>query len=169
MDAHAERRVVTCLIIDVVGSTDLIGGLGPEKMRRRLGVAFEEMSARIEEHGGTVEKFVGDAIFAMFGAPTSHVDDPHRALRAALACRDWSAEAFANDRLSVRIGLVLGRLDECATGGSRVAKAVAAAVREERAADLDGSAAPKHSQLKTLGYNGLSDLLKFRAPSTGPH
>ena len=65
MDAHAERRVVTCLFIDVVGSTDLIAGLGPEKMRRRLGVAFEEMSARIEEHGGTVEKFVGDAIFAM--------------------------------------------------------------------------------------------------------
>jgi class 3 adenylate cyclase/tetratricopeptide (TPR) repeat protein len=108
MDAHTERRVVTAVFIDVVGSTDVLVGVGPEVMRRRLGVAFEEMSARIEEYGGTVEKFVGDAIFAIFGAPAAHVDDPQRALRAALACRDWSTEAIAPDRLAIRVGLETG-------------------------------------------------------------
>src|SRR5205809_3853350 len=108
MDAQTERRVVTCLFIDVVGSTDLMMGVGPEVMRRRLGVAFDEMSARIEEQGGTVEKFVGDAIFAIFGAPTAHVDDPERALRAAVACREWSTEALSHDRLAIRVGVEMG-------------------------------------------------------------
>jgi class 3 adenylate cyclase/tetratricopeptide (TPR) repeat protein len=108
MDARTERRVVTCLFIDVVGSTDLMMSIGPEVMRRRLSAAFDEMSARIAEHGGTVEKFVGDAIFALFGAPSAHADDPERALRAAAACVDWSTGALRDRRLSVRVGIETG-------------------------------------------------------------
>lgn len=78
MDVHSERRVVTCLFIDVVGSTDLMIRVGPEVMRRRLADAFGQMSATIAAHGGTVESYVGDAIFALFGAPTAHIDDPER-------------------------------------------------------------------------------------------
>ena len=108
MDVRSERRIVTCLFIDVVGSTDLMMRLGPEVMRRRLADAFDQMSATIVEHGGTVENFAGDAIFSIFGAPTAHVDDPLRALRAAHACAEWSAKALGTDRLSIRVGIETG-------------------------------------------------------------
>jgi len=83
VDGHSERRLVTCLFIDVVGSTDATVQLGPERMQRLLRDAFAEMSATIADHGGTIEKYVGDAIFALFGAPVAHADDAVRALLAA--------------------------------------------------------------------------------------
>jgi adenylate cyclase len=86
MDARSEIRLVTCLFIDVVGSTDATMRLGPERMQRLLGEAFAEMSATIAAHGGMVEKYVGDAILALFGAPISHADDAERALHAADSC-----------------------------------------------------------------------------------
>ena len=115
MDVHSERRLVTCLFIDVVGSTDATVQLGPERMQRLLRDAFAEMSATITDHGGTVEKYVGDAIFALFGAPVAHADDAARALRAADACARWSsasvltsASAPAMVRLAVRVGIETG-------------------------------------------------------------
>src|SRR5687768_17569967 len=108
MEAQSEWRVITALFIDVVGSTDLMMRLGPEVMRRRLADAFEQISARITEHGGTVENYAGDAVFAIFGAPTAHVDDPIRALRAAQACAEWSSDALGKDRLSIRAGIETG-------------------------------------------------------------
>jgi class 3 adenylate cyclase len=63
---RAERRIVTCLFVDIVGSTDLTVSLGPERMQRLLGGAFDELSAIILEHGGVVEKFIGDAMLALF-------------------------------------------------------------------------------------------------------
>ena len=115
MPAHNERRLVTCLFIDVVGSTDATVRLGPERMQRLLGDAFAEMSATIGAEGGTVEKYVGDAIFALFGAPVAHADDAQRALRAADACARWSSApstasgaAAATARLSVRVGIETG-------------------------------------------------------------
>ncbi|MGZ6372187.1 MAG: adenylate/guanylate cyclase domain-containing protein [Candidatus Limnocylindria bacterium] len=89
MDVRSERRLVTCLFVDVVGSTDVTARLGPERMQRLLRDAFAEMSATITDHGGTIETYVGDAIFALFGAPTAHADDAERALRAADACARW--------------------------------------------------------------------------------
>jgi class 3 adenylate cyclase len=86
VDASREIRLVTCLFIDVVGSTDATVRLGPERMQRLLGEAFKEMSATVAAHGGIVEKYVGDAILALFGASVSHADDAERALRAADAC-----------------------------------------------------------------------------------
>jgi class 3 adenylate cyclase/tetratricopeptide (TPR) repeat protein len=109
MDVRSERRLVTCLFVDVVGSTDVTARLGPERMQRLLRDAFAEMSATIADHGGTIETYVGDAIFALFGAPTAHADDAERALRAAEACASWSAAPTAlNARLAVRIGLETG-------------------------------------------------------------
>jgi class 3 adenylate cyclase/tetratricopeptide (TPR) repeat protein len=109
MDAHSERRLVTCLFVDVVGSTDVTVRLGPERMQRLLGDAFAEMSAMITEHGGTIEKYVGDAIFALFGAPVAHADDAQRALRAADECTRWSsAAATPTARLGVRVGIETG-------------------------------------------------------------
>lgn len=109
MDAHSERRLVTCLFVDVVGSTDATVRLGPERMRRLLADAFAEMSAAITDHGGTIEKYVGDAIFALFGAPVAHADDAERALRAADACARWSsAAATSTARLAIRVGIETG-------------------------------------------------------------
>jgi class 3 adenylate cyclase/tetratricopeptide (TPR) repeat protein len=109
MEPHSERRLVTCLFVDVVGSTDATVRLGPERMQRLLADAFAEMSATISDQGGTVEKYVGDAIFALFGAPTARIDDAERALRAADACARWSsAPGTSAVRLGVRIGIETG-------------------------------------------------------------
>jgi class 3 adenylate cyclase/tetratricopeptide (TPR) repeat protein len=109
MDVRSERRLVSCLFIDVVGSTDATVRLGPERMQRLLRDAFAEMSATITDHGGTIETYVGDAIFALFGAPVARADDAERALRAAEVCARWSsAPAAATARLTVRVGIETG-------------------------------------------------------------
>lgn len=111
MDGRKELRLVTCLFIDVVGSTDATVRLGPERMQRLLGNAFKEMSGTITAHGGVVEKYVGDAILALFGVPTSHADDAERALRAADACVQLgSASTSSAPGLAVRAGVESGEL-----------------------------------------------------------
>ena len=104
--AHAERRLVTCLFIDIVASTALTRDLGPERMKRLVDDAFRAMSDLIKARGGTIEKFVGDAVFVLFGAPTSHADDPERALRAASACTRWAAES--GTPIGIRAGIETG-------------------------------------------------------------
>jgi len=123
-EAHAERRLVTCLFIDIVASTPLTRDLGPERMKRLVDDAFRAMSDHITAHGGTIEKFIGDAVFALFGAPTSHADDPERALRAASACARWAAES--GSPLRIRIGIETGEalVDLGAARGERERMAV---------------------------------------------
>lgn len=106
IEAHAERRLVTCLFIDIVASTALTRELGPERMKRLVDDAFRAMSDLITARGGTIEKFVGDAVFVLFGAPTSHADDPERALRAASACIRWAAES--GTPMGIRLGIETG-------------------------------------------------------------
>ena len=77
------RKVVTVVFADVTGSTALGEKLDPEALRRVMGRFFDEMAAVIERHGGTVEKFIGDAVMAVFGIPQLHEDDALRAVRAA--------------------------------------------------------------------------------------
>jgi class 3 adenylate cyclase/tetratricopeptide (TPR) repeat protein len=104
-----ERRLVTCMFVDVVGSTDLLTQLGAERLKRELGAAFAELSGIIAAHGGTVEKYIGDAIYAIFGAPVAHEDDPLRALRAAQALREWSQRGPSQRvPFSVRVGVETG-------------------------------------------------------------
>jgi class 3 adenylate cyclase/tetratricopeptide (TPR) repeat protein len=109
MDVRSERRLVSCLFVDVVGSTDATVRLGPERMQRLLREAFAEMSETIARHGGTIETYVGDAIFALFGAPVAQADDAERALRAAEACARWSSAPSAKGaRLAIRAGIETG-------------------------------------------------------------
>ena len=108
--AHAERRIVTCLFVDIVGSTDLTVSLGPERMQRLLAGAFDELNAIVAEHGGVVEKFIGDAMFALFGAPTAHGDDPLRALRAAEACADRARARPRESAIAIRAGVETGEV-----------------------------------------------------------
>jgi len=92
-----------------VGSTALIVQLGSERFKRALDQAFLALRAVIEAEGGSVGTFIGDAIFALFGVPAAHPDDPQRALRAAQACIRWSeARGPASVPLAVRIGVETG-------------------------------------------------------------
>src|SRR5688572_21475408 len=88
-DRHAveQRKVATILFADLVGSTALSGQLDPEALRALLVRYFDLLAARIEAHGGTVEKFIGDAVMAVFGVPATREDDVRRALAAALDIR----------------------------------------------------------------------------------
>jgi class 3 adenylate cyclase len=107
-----EHRVVTAFFVDVVGSTALTVQLGPERFKRALDQAFRELRTIIEGENGTVTNIIGDAIFALFGAPTAHPDDPQRALRAAHACIRW-AEGRSGAQpvpLAVRIGVETGEV-----------------------------------------------------------
>jgi len=109
MARREERRLVTCLFIDVVGSTEMTVALGPERLKGSLEAAFAALRGLIEREGGTVEKYVGDAIYAIFGSPVAHADDPVRALRAAAGARDWArSRADADIPFSVRIGVETG-------------------------------------------------------------
>jgi class 3 adenylate cyclase len=83
-----ERKVVTILFTDLVGFTRRSEQLDPEDVRATLSLYYARLRNEIERHGGTVEKFIGDAVMAVFGAPVAHEDDPERAVRAALAIRD---------------------------------------------------------------------------------
>jgi adenylate cyclase len=91
-----ERRPITVLFSDIRGFTAIAESLGPDAVARLLSEYFSEMVEVIFEHGGTLDKFIGDAIMALWGAPISHADDPDRALRASLAMQ--AAIAQLNDR-----------------------------------------------------------------------
>ena len=86
--AREQRKVVTVLFCDLVGSTALGESTDPEALRARMRRYFEDLRAILERHGGTVEKFVGDAVMAVFGIPVSHEDDALRAVRAAAEMRE---------------------------------------------------------------------------------
>jgi len=102
-----ERKLATVLFVDVVDSTGLVATHDPEVVRRRMTRFFEHVSRCIETHGGTVEKFAGDAVMAAFGVPRSHEDDAERALRAALAMSDALDELGLEARIGVEAGEVV--------------------------------------------------------------
>ena len=87
-----ERKVVTVLFCDLVGSTAQAERMDPEDVRALLSRYHERVRTDLERFGGTVEKFIGDAVMALFGAPTAHENDRERAVRAALAIREWAQE-----------------------------------------------------------------------------
>src|SRR4051812_24319928 len=82
------RKTVTVLFCDVSGSTALAERLDPETLTGAMGRYFDEMERAVSRHGGVVEKFIGDAVMAVFGVPTLHEDDALRAVRAASDMRD---------------------------------------------------------------------------------
>src|SRR5437588_7505696 len=103
--SRRERKVVTVLFADLVGFTARAETLDPEDVEAILRPYHERLRADLERYGGTVEKFIGDAVMAVFGAPVAHEDDPERAVRAALAIRDGIVE---DGKLEVRVGVNTG-------------------------------------------------------------
>ena len=104
-----ERRLVTVLFADVAGSTALGEALDPEDLRALMSQYFAIANEAVTAHGGMVEKFIGDAVMAVFGLPVAHGDDPARALLAALQLRDRvRAEPALGDDLPIRLGINTG-------------------------------------------------------------
>ena len=142
-----ERKVVTIFFADLVGFTGRAEQLDPEDVRAMLSPYYVRLRAEIERFGGTVEKFIGDAVMAVFGAPVTHEDDPERAVRAALAARDAVQEL--NDanpsldlhvRIAVNTGEVVVAIDLDPSGGEGMVAGdvVNTAARLQQAAPVDG-------------------------------
>jgi class 3 adenylate cyclase len=114
MATSDERKPVTVLLADLVGSTELATERDPEQLRALLSAFFDEMRQQIEAFGGTVEKFAGDAVMAVFGVPRVNEDDAERAVRAAFAMQESLAqlnpmfEQEYGTRLVLRIGIATG-------------------------------------------------------------
>jgi class 3 adenylate cyclase/tetratricopeptide (TPR) repeat protein len=110
-EPRQERKLVTGVFVDVVGSTARSEALDPEDVRAMFEPYHARVRAELERFGGTVEKFIGDAVFALFGAPVAHEDDAERAVRAAFALLDSVAELNREDRwldLHLRVGVHTG-------------------------------------------------------------
>ena len=125
------RKVVTVVFTDVAGSTALGERLDPETLRRVMWRYFDSMQATLERHGGTVEKFIGDAIVAVFGVPAVHEDDALRAVRAAFEMRE------ALERLNEQLGSEYGIRIEARTGVNTGEVIVGQAVADQKLATGD--------------------------------
>src|SRR5919108_1773232 len=112
-----QRKVVTVLFCDVVGSTALGESVDAEALRALLARYFERMKSIVERHGGVVEKFIGDAVMAVFGLPAVHEDDAVRALRASAEMQQALPELGIEGRIGVNTGeVVTGTEERLATG-----------------------------------------------------
>ena len=158
MPAHEERKVVSVLFCDLVGFTATSEGTDPEDVRARIRPYHERLRADIEHFGGTVEKFIGDAVMAVFGAPVTHEDDAERAVRSGLRILDSLAglnDADPRLGLHVRIGINTGEalvtLNARAESGEGfvAGDVVNTASRIQGAAPIDGVAVSEETQRQT--------------------
>ena len=149
-----ERKVVSVVFVDLVGSTARAEASDPEDVRALLRVYHERARDELESFGGTVEKFIGDAVVAVFGAPVSHEDDPERAVRAALAVRDAVARLNENEpdrdlhvRVAVNTGQALVSLDASPGEGEAMVAGdvINTAARIQSAAPVDGILVGEHT------------------------
>jgi class 3 adenylate cyclase/tetratricopeptide (TPR) repeat protein len=161
--ASETRKVVTVLFTDLVGSTSLGERLDPETVRRVLSRYFDAMEHAIEQHGGTVEKFIGDAIMAVFGLPTLHEDDALRAVRAAIEMRTTLAqlneELEREDglRIETRTGVNTG---EVIAGDAATAQKLATGDAVNVAARLEQAAGPGEILIGTETHRLVADAVE---------
>jgi class 3 adenylate cyclase/tetratricopeptide (TPR) repeat protein len=161
-----ERKVVSVLFADLVGFTSRAERMDPEDVRALVSPYYAHVRAEIERYGGTVEKFIGDAVMALFGAPVAHEDDPERAVRVALRIRDWINEQKGDLhlRLAVTTGEALVALGARPTEGEGMASGdvVNTAARLQAAAPVDGILVDETT------YRATKSLIDYRpaAPVT---
>jgi len=155
LGAHRdERRMVSVIFVDLVGFTARAESLDPEDVRAVLAPYHERVRVEIESFGGVVEKFIGDAVMGIFGAPLAHGDDTERAVRAALVVRD-SVGGTADDDLQIRIAVNTGEAivsigARPALGESMVAgDVVNTASRLQAAAPVNGIVVGEQTYLET--------------------
>jgi class 3 adenylate cyclase len=154
-----ERKVVTVIFADLVDSTSRAERLDPEDVRGLLSPYFTSVRAEVERFGGTIEKFIGDAVVAIFGAPVAHEDDPERAVRAAFAMReavaglsDGAEEVDLHLRIGVNTGEAVVALGAIETGvGIVTGDVVNTCQRLEAAAPVDGILVGESTYRATAG------------------
>ena len=162
------RRVVTIVFADVTGSTSLGERLDPEALRRVMGRYFDEMSAVIERHGGTVEKFIGDAVMAVFGIPRLHEDDAVRAARAAAGMREaletlnFELEREHGVGIAARIGVNSG---EVVAGDPSAGQRLVTGDAVNVAARLEQAASPGEIFLGETTYRLVKDAVEVEPVS----
>ena len=159
--SREERKVVTVLFADLVGFTSRSERLDPEDVRALLSPYYARLRTELERFGGTVEKFIGDAVMALFGAPVAHEDDPERAVRAALAIRDWVVEEQAElqVRIAVNTGEALVALGARPSQGEGMASGdvVNTTARLQTAAPVNGVLVGEAT------YRATSQVITYRA------
>jgi class 3 adenylate cyclase len=153
VSAARERKVVSVLFADLVGFTARAGGMDPEDVAALLSGYHSRLKTELERFGGTVEKFIGDAVMALFGAPTAHEDDPERAVRAAIAIRDWAAEEGIELRIGVNTGEALVTLG---------AEPLAAGDVVNTAARLQAAAATGGILVSETAYRATRGTIEYR-------
>ena len=161
-DAREERKVVTVLFCDLVGFTARAEQLDPEEVRAVLRPYHDRVRSELERHGGTVEKFIGDAVMALFGAPTAHEDDPERAVRAALAIREFAVEEGLELRVGITTGEALVSLDARPDAGEGMASGDVV----NTAARLQGSAPTNGIVVDGATQRATRHVIDFADPST---
>ncbi|MGH3083328.1 MAG: ATP-binding protein, partial [Gaiellaceae bacterium] len=160
-----ERKIVTVLFADLVGFTSRAERLDPEAVRAFLAPYHAQLRTELERFGGTVEKFIGDAVMAIFGAPVAREDDAERAVRAALAIRDW---VRADQELQVRVGVNTGEALVALTArpetgeGMAVGDVVNTAQRLESMAPANSVLVGEqtfHATSQAIEYRGVEPIL----------
>src|SRR4051812_10175478 len=160
-----ERKVITAIFVDLVGSTARSENLDPEDVKSLVAPYHARVRGELEAHGGTFEKFSGDAILALFGTPRAHEDDPERAIRAALAVRQGIAELNEEDEwldLHIRTGIHTG--EALVMLGARPGEGewsaagdvLNTAARIQSAAPTDGILVSRTTYLATMGSFAFS-------------
>ncbi|MBV8563322.1 MAG: AAA family ATPase, partial [Actinobacteria bacterium] len=161
-----ERKLATVLFVDIVASTELLADADPEVVRRRMGRFFDQVSHCIVTHGGTVEKYAGDAVMAAFGVPLAHEDDAERAVRAGFAILERVEELGLQARIGIEAGeIVTDERDSSFATGEAVNLAARLQSAAEPAQILVGPGAAgllrDRVELEALGELGLRG---FRDP-----
>jgi predicted ATPase/class 3 adenylate cyclase len=161
-----ERKVITVLFADIVGSTASAERMDPEDVWARLQPYYTRVRAELERFGGTVEKFIGDAVVALFGAPVTHEDDAERAVRAALAVCAAMEDLNAADAwldLKVRIGVNTG--EALVVVGARTSEGEATAAGDvmNTAARLQSAAPVNGIVVGGETFRATRDVVEYRA------
>ena len=169
LPSRKERKLATALFADVAGSTALAEREDPEVVQALFERAFERAEREIERHGGLLEKFIGDAILAVFGVPVAHEDDPERAIRSALAVQAEigalarELEGEGRPPLALRIGIETGAIlvDVDRVGGARHRMLTGDAVNT--AARLEQAAGPGQVVVGPSAHAATAELFEYDA------
>ena len=163
--SQADRRLVTVLFADISGFTSLSENLDPEVVRDLITACFDQLVPCIQHNGGTIDKFMGDEVMALFGAPQAHENDPERALRAALEMRDTLSD-FNRERgvsLGLHFGINTGLVYAGALGGGNRQDYSVMGDVVNVAARLTGAAKSGEILVGADTYRQVDHLFEFQA------
>jgi class 3 adenylate cyclase/tetratricopeptide (TPR) repeat protein len=165
LQGSEERKVLTVLFCDLVGFTHRAERLDPEDVHALMTAYHTLARSELQRFGGTVEKFIGDAVLAFFGAPVAHDDDPERAVRAALAVRDAVGGLAERDPLEVRIGITTGEALVTLAARPAAGEAMAAGDVVNTAARLQAAAPVGGILVDVKTFDATAGVIEYRPAS----